>query len=229
MAAMPELVGPPGGFISTLCPAKIQTPGGKSIGTAIPVRALSLGSLLDRNATSFPTGGSGTANAMEANRRREAGLQFAPRVFDPSQRERPSVFAAERSSASPNWQYQHLPLKTVGRAYSPNAMIFAQATSATRGQIASLAMTLPSKPAAPAKLAITWSRPCGRSPLYIYAPKMSAALLHQLTVGSSCGWGNLAGCSRAQRPRGQVLFVQLQRSGVGYEHRWVDYDLLGLQ
>jgi hypothetical protein len=106
-------------------------------------------------------------------------------------------------------------------------MIFAKATSPTLGRIISLAMILPHKPAARAKLTISWTGECPyKATLYIYAPAMSVERLRRLSAQSDCNWGNPATCSRAERPRGRVLFVQQQRSGVGYEHRWVDYDML---
>lgn len=227
----PEMVGPPRAMFNAACPVEVSAPGGGTMGARIPVPALALGSPVQRNPNSFMTGGSGTAYFAERERRRQAELQYAPRTFDPGSAEKPSVFA-EGPGFQPRWAYQRLPLKTSGSAYSPNALVFAQATTPTTGRIASLALVLPAKPAARPRLTITGAyrlrEGCrNEAPIDVYAPAMSAGQLRRLFSPSGCNWTNLAACkTRAELPRGRVLFVQAQRSGVGHEYRWVDYDML---
>ncbi len=228
----PELVGPPRANFTSGCPVQVRTPGGTTPGARIPVPALALGSPVQRNPNSFTTGGSGTAAVAEWARRRKAGLQYDPRTFDPAGSERPSVHAVAGGELRAPWAYQRLPLKAAGQAYSPNALVFAQAVTPTAGRIASLALVLPAKPAARPRLTITGGyrlrEGCRtEQAIHVYAPAMSAAHIRRLFDPSGCNWANLAACkTRAELPRGRVLFVQASRSGVGYEYRWVDYDML---
>lgn len=232
-AVPPEVVGPPSYMSSPDCPTQIGRPGGTSMGPAIPVPALRLGSSVQRAKESFATGGSGTANASEVARRRSLGLPVAPRTFDVAGSALPVVYAPEAAqSVSGFHPYQRLPLKAASKGYWPNGLIYALPTSATTGRIASLALTLSTPPAAKAKFRITaaernYEGVCQRQPrIDVFASAMSAEQLHRLFSSSGCNWRQLAACKPAERPRGQVLFVQQTRSGVGYEHRWVDYDML---
>ena len=227
----PQMVGPPILVLDPACPITVAPSGGTAAGAEVPIRGLALGASVQRNATSFPTGGSGTANATERERRRKAGLQYEPRTYDPAGAERPSFFAVGMREPSTAWLYQRLLLKPSGAAYPRYGLVFAQATSPTAGRIASLSLVLPTKPAARPRMSISGGvrlrEGCQREqPVHVYAPAMSVAQVRKLFARSGCSWTNLSACSRAQWPRGRVLFVQMQRSGVGYEHRWVDYDLL---
>jgi len=226
MDAPPEVAGPPRWYAPDDCPLSLTASGGNSAGPAVPVRALALGAPIDRNSTSFQTGGSGTAFSAWQRQRRQAGLQYEPQTFDPAGRARPSVFAVPASRAANSWAYQRLPLKASGTAYSARAMIFAQANSPTSGRIASLALTFSDRPAARPKLTVSWRERC-RVPMSIlvYAPDMSVAHLRQLFSRRDC-WTFWDSCAPVKKPRGRVLFVSSQRSGVGYEYRWVDYGLL---
>jgi hypothetical protein len=229
VAFPPEIVGPPGQLFRP-CPLQIATPEGTGPGAAIPVARLRLGRAVERNATPFPTGGSATANATERHRRQLAGLQYDPKTFNPARKALPSVFAVEQAQLPAPWVYQQLPLKSDDRVRG-DGMIFAQATSATRGRIASLALNLPAKPGAAPRITVTGgeqSRDGCRldNPVDIYAPATPTAQLRRLFAPSGCNWRNLPTCKRSEWPRGQVLFVQRRKNGAGYEYRWVDYDLL---
>ncbi|MEO9131037.1 MAG: hypothetical protein ABI240_07500 [Sphingomonas sp.] len=178
---------------------------------------------------SFTTGGGDTARYSEIARRRQAGLQYEPRTFDVAGSVRPEVYSAD--AAEVRWQaYQQLPLKSLSRDYDPNGLIFALATSATEGQIASLQLTLRKAPIAKPKLRITAGagQNAAQCPqperIDVYAPAMTASRIRRLFATSGCSWYQLAVCNRSEWPRGQVLFVQ--RQGAGYVHRWIDYDLL---
>lgn len=226
MAIPPKLVGPPALALG-VCPVELATPGGAGIGAEIPFPALRLGAPVARNPLSFATGGGGTANATERWRRQQAGLQYDPATFDPGASAMPSVFAVEASQVPAPSIYQRLPVKTL----PVEGMIFAQAVSPTRGRIASLALMLDNKPSARPRLTITGARPmlagCQRdNPIHVYAPAMTAPQLRRLFSPSGCGWNRLADCTRAERPKGRVLFVQKQQGANRYEYRWVDYDLL---
>ncbi|ATY30988.1 hypothetical protein [Sphingomonas psychrotolerans] len=227
----PQMVGPPGLVLDPACPIMVAPSGGTTPGAEIPVRGLALGAPVQRSATSFPTGGSGTANAMERERRRKAGLPYEPRIYDPAGSERPAVFAVGMRQPPTAWLYQRLLLKPSGAAYPRYGLVFAQATSPTAGRIASLALVRPTRPAARPKMSISGGyrlrEGCQREePVHVYAPAMSVGQIRKLFARSGCSWTNLSACSRSQWPRGRVLFVQMQRSGAGYEHRWIDYDLL---
>ncbi|MFA6115919.1 MAG: hypothetical protein WC729_18125 [Sphingomonas sp.] len=215
------------------CPSQIARPGGTTMGTAIPVPALRLGSSVQRAKESFGTGGGGTSNAAEFARRRSLGLPIAPRTFDVAGSALPAIYAPEAAqSVSGFYPYQRLPLKTASKGYWPNGLIYAQPASATMGRIAALVLTLSRPPAAKAKLRITpaWKTNegvCQRQPgIDVFASAMSFEQLRRLFSPSGCNWRQLAACKPAEWPRGQILFVQQTRGGVGYEHRWVDYDML---
>jgi hypothetical protein len=231
IAVPPEMVGPPSLALDLACPIKTTPSGGTSSGAKIPIRGLVLGAPVQRSLISFPTGGSGTANAAERERRRKAGLQYEPRIYDPTGADRPTVFAVGIGQPPAARLYQRLLLKPSDKPYPQNGLVFAQATSATMGRVASLALVLPTKPVARPKLSISGGRRLregcqSEQPVHVYAPAMSVRQIRTLFVRSGCSWTNFSACSRSQRPRGRVLFVQMQRSGVGYEHRWIDYDLL---
>jgi hypothetical protein len=233
VAVPPEIVGPPFYMASVDCPSQIARPGGTKMGAAIPVPALRLGSSVQRAKVSFGTGGGGTSNAAELARRKSLGLPITPKTFDVAGSALPQVYTPEAAvSASGFYPYQRLPLKTASKGYWPNGLIYAQPTSATTGRIAALVLTLSTPPAARAKLRITTARKtsegvCQRQPsIDVFAPAMSADQLGRLFSPSGCNWRQLASCKPTEWPRGQILFVQQSRSGVGYEHRWVDYDML---
>ena len=92
-ARMPETVGPPPFAFSGPCPVTVSELGGSSGGANIPIAALRLGSPVSRAATSFTTGGGGTSNLAEMMRRKQAGLPYAPAVFDSSLSKLPVVYA----------------------------------------------------------------------------------------------------------------------------------------
>ena len=226
-----QMVGPPVIQLNGRCAARVETPGGTLIGAAIPVPALRLDAPVSRGSVPFVTGGSGTAWFAEMERRKRAGLPYEPRTFDVAGSARPEVYSANRAEAA-NWQlYQRLPLRTLSRDYDPNSLVFALATSATEGRIASLQLTLRKAPSAKPRLRIT-ARPgldaavCPQpQSLDVYAPAMTAGQIRSLFESSECNWHRLTNCPRSQWPRGQVLFVQRQGNG-SFVHSWVDYDLL---
>lgn len=230
VAVPPQIVGPQTVMFGS-CPLKVTMPGGTSAGPEIPFRAIRLGAAVARNPNSFATGGGGTANAAERDRRMRAGLQYDPIPFDPAAPARLSVFAAERTRVPVPWVYQRLPVLGGNADYGADGMIFAQATSPKSGRIASLALMLAAKPAGRPRLTIAGglAMPEGcrlDNSVAVYAPAMTAAQLRRLFSRSGCSWTRLADCSHAERPRGRVLFVQKQRGGPLYAYRWVDYDLL---
>jgi hypothetical protein len=186
---------------------------------------------VERNDTSFPTGGSGSANAAWKVERQQAGLQYQPKLFDPGAGDMPSVFAHDVSHAAEAPIYQHLRVKPSAIIDLSYGLIFARAVNVREGRIVSLGLALARKPATKPTITIGEARILGENcsefrPIDIYAPDMSIRQLFRLSVSSSCNWLRLAACNVAGRPRGKVLFVQQQRSGRGYEHRWVDYDNL---
>ena len=227
MVAPSETVGPPRRLV-TSCTANETSVGGDDPGPPIPIHALALGTPVDRNENSFPTGGSGTANATLAYKRKMAGLQYEPRTFDPSGNETPSVFAEAPSEARDRWVYQRLLMKPSRNDDPSYGMIYALATSPTRGQIASVAMTLPNQPSTAPRLVLEFNGNfCVTTSLAIYAPQMSAEQLRKLfSANSRCNWFNLSGCAPDDRPRGKIVFVKTEGNRPGYEHRWVDYDLM---
>jgi hypothetical protein len=126
--------------------------------------------------------------------------------------------------------YQRLPLKPSKRIAEPFGLIFATATSPTRGRIVALTLSMAGRPAAPPRVRITFDGPidrgCQPQVVYVYAPTMSAAALAQLSTASSgCHWMVLNNCPRAQWPHGRILFVS-PSYGTTFEYRWIDYDLL---
>lgn len=231
VARPPETVGAPFVNLRVGCHFRIETPGGTRIGATIPVPALRLGAPVMRSPISFTTGGSGTANAMEAARRRRAGLQAEPRTFDVAGTTRPEVFAMQAGRIAGWFPYQRLPLsRTTSAGYDAFSLVFAQATSATTGRIVSVQMTLGHPPVAKPKLRIVADVRSERSRCFpsegldVYAPAMTAAHLRRLFAPSGCNWYDLTRCKRADRPQGAVLFVRPQ--GSGHLHRWIDYDAL---
>ena len=232
-AALPQVVGPPSYRASVDCPSQFARPGGTTMGAAIPVPALRLGSSVQRAKTSVATGGGGTSNAIEFARRRRLGLPTAPKTFDVAGSALPMVYAPEGTlSASGFYPYQQLPLITASKGYWPNGLIYAQPTSPSAGRIASLVLTLSAPPAARPKLRMTpaWKTSediCQRDQrIDIFASTMSAEHLRRLFSPSGCSWSRLASCKPTEWPHGQVLFVQKMGNGVFYEYRWVDYDML---
>lgn len=227
-----DTVGPPPVWlaISGPCRTTISEPGGRTSGPPIPIAALRLGSPVSRATTSFTTGGSGTANNGEMMRRKQAGLPYAPAMFDSSLSALPVVYAAQLSETSSGYLYQRLPLKPVSDAYDPWALIFAQPVSDTRGQIVSLSLDMKNTPSAAPKLRVAGGRsvsgPCGQQTLDVYAPAMTARQVRGLFSASGCNWHQLSACQRSQWPHGRVLFVLRNEIATRSHYRWVDYDLL---
>jgi hypothetical protein len=231
VARPPETVGAPFVNLRGGCHLRIETLGGTRVGAQVPIPALRLGASVRRGTVSFTTGGSGTANAMEALRRRRAGLQSEPRTFDVAGTAQPEVYA-EPTGRSATWlPYQRLPLKTPSPAYDPSVLLFAQATSATTGRIVSIEITMRRPPVATPSLRVVVDARSDRTQcppvqgLDVYASAMTADHLRRLFAPSGCSWYNPSKCKGADRPRGLVLFVRPQ--GRGYVHRWIDYDALG--
>lgn len=230
IARSSEMVGPPMIQLYGRCAARFEALGGTRIGGAIPIPALRLGAPVSRGSTSFTTGGSGTARLTEIERRKRAGLPYAPKIFDVAGSVRPETYSADGTEA--RWlEYQQLTLRSLSRDYDPNGLIFALATSATDGRIASLQLTLRRAPTAKPKLRITAGARDGAPEcaqvqnIDVYAPAMTADRIRGLfDAWGSCSWYQPTACKRSEWPRGQVLFVQ--RQGAGYVNRWIDYDLL---
>jgi hypothetical protein len=227
-ARPPDIVGPQLTAFGGPCSTRFAEIGGSAIGAQIPIRALQLGAPIRRATTSFTTGGSGTANLSEMQRRKEAGLPYEPATFDVASPAPPLVYATE--AAGNTYLYQRLPLKTDSRMYGPDALIFAQPTSPTTGRIASLQLMMVKAPSTKPKLRVTFGRStssgCRDQVLDVYAPTMTAAQIRALFSPSRCNWRQLSACTEAQRPRGTVLFVQETDAPEHYNYRWVDYDLL---
>ena len=227
-----ETVGPPQIWLASSdpCRATISEPGGKTNGAEIPIAALRLGSPVSRGKTSFTTGGGGTSNASEMMRRKQAGLPYAPAMFDSSSSALPVVYAAQPSETNGAYPYQRLPLKPVSDVYDSWALIFVQPVSDTRGQIVSLSLDMKNTPAATPKLrvvsGISASGACQRQTLDVYAPAMTARQVRGLFSPSGCNWYRLSACQRSQWPRGRVLFVLRNDIATRSLYRWVDYDLL---
>ena len=222
---------PVGAPISVATPQclSIATPGGKTLGIGVPIAGLALGAPVKRNAISFMTGGGGTSNAAIEAQRRAAGLQWQPKIFDPAGKERPSVYAAEPGQPLGGEVYQRLLLKPSRATALPYGLIYARAVSASTGRIVSIGLNLAAKPAAQPRVTISSNHArraaCPNfAPVDVYAPNLSAAQIEHLFTNAQCSWSHRNGCDAAYQPRGQVLFVQ--RQGLGYELRWVDYDLL---
>ena len=227
----PETVGPPSIALGGPCPVTITEPGGETSGTEIPIGALRLGAPVSRATTSFPAGRSGTANSWEMMRRKEAGLPYAPATFDSSSSALPVVYAAQPSETHGGYPYQRLPLKRGSSAYYPEALVFAQPVSGTRGQNVSLGLAMNNAPAAAPKLRVVNGLPvssgaCERQTLDVYAPAMTAREVRSLFSMTNCTWGRLSACQRSQWPRGRVLFVLRGEKATRSIYRWVDYDLL---
>lgn len=225
------LVGPPTPTTSLAC-LSFATPAGGTLGVSVPLAGLALGAATKRNGLAFYAGGGGTSGAVLAAQRRQAGVQWQPQIFDPAEKTRPSVFSANTPWASGPSAYQHLLLRASKSRVLPYGLIYAQPVSRQTGRIVSVGLTLPSKPAARPKVIISMTHARAAAcpqflPVAVYAPHMSAAQIRRLFTTGSCNWNSMKTCAVADRPRGRVLFVQQVRSGVGYEHRWVDYDLYG--
>jgi hypothetical protein len=226
----PIVVGPPPTLFG-ICPVSLAQPGGAGPGATIPFRALRLGSPVRRTTTSFTTGGSGTANRAIAAQRKAAGLPYEPPTVDPESTALPATFAVDLTASMISAPYQRMPLTASKRVAEPFGLIFAQATSPTHGRIAALTLSLEKRPVAAPRVRLTIDGPpergCRPMAIDVYAPATSAATLARLFVpaGNGCSWARMAGCTRAQWPRGRLLFVSAL-SGTSYEYRWIDYDLL---
>ena len=110
LARQPDMVGPRLNAWDP-CPTRFTKFGGSTAGTQIPIPALRLGQPIRRTATSFTTGGSGTANGFEMERRKDAGLPYEPAMFDTSSSDTPLVYAAQVAETTNAYVYQRLPLK----------------------------------------------------------------------------------------------------------------------
>lgn len=229
-ARLPDIVGPQSTAFIGSCPTRFSDIGGSAIGAQIPIPALRLGAPIRRATTSFTTGGSGTANFAEMQRRREAGLPYEPATFDVTSPAAPLVYATDVANAGNAYLYQRLPLKTGSGMYGPDALIFAQSMSPTAGRIASLQLTMAKAPSTAPRVRLTIGRPmsggCQDQVIDVYAPAMTPEQVRQLFALSSCNWRQLSGCTESQWPRGRVLFVQPSDGPARYNYRWVDYDLL---
>ncbi|MEO6218569.1 MAG: hypothetical protein ABIO86_21255 [Sphingomonas sp.] len=163
-------------------------------------------------------------------RRKQAGLPYAPAMFDSSSSVLPAVYAAEASEPAAWYPYQRLPLKTGSDAYASWALIYAQPVSATRGQIVSLSLDMKNAPSPTPKLrvvsGVSVSGACRRQTLDVYAPAMTPGQVRGLFATSGCNWHQLSACQRSQWPHGRVLFVLGIEKWATSVHRWVDYDLL---
>lgn len=215
-AQPPEPVGPPPSLLYSGCPLSFGREGWPTAGAPIPYSALKLGELLPRTPIPFYTGGSGTSNVMLAMKREQAGAL----PFDPARGSKPLVYAADPGDRN----FQRLPIRGAAEG-----MIFAPPASPAEARIAALALALPARPAGSPTLrafdGFTSGEGCATEPVDIYATRMTAAELRRLFARGGCGWKGAAGCAR---PRGRVLFVRAADYGErGFEHRWIDYDLLG--
>ena len=230
MARPPESVGPLLYWSAPPCSTRFTEIGGSTAGTQIPIPALRLGQPIRRATTSFTTRGSGTANAYEMERRRKAGLPYEPAMFDTSSSDLPLVYAGEAAERANAHFYERLPLKTLSKAYDPNALVFAQPVSPTAGRIASLHLTMAKAPSTLPRVRAFFGQPspggCRDQPVDIYAPAMTARQVRALFSSSQCNWWRLAACTESQLPRGKVLFVEPGYQAGRYTYRWIDYDLL---
>lgn len=205
--------------------------GGNGSGATIPFRALKLGAPVTSTTTSFPTGGSSTANFALAEQRKWAGLPYAPPVVDPESASLPETFAVGRDASTTAAQYQRLPLTASRRVAEPFGLIYSQKTSPTRGRIVALTLSIVGSPASPPRLRVTIGgladRGCRSQTVDVYAPAMSATEIQRLFAdgGQPCSWTNLSACTRAQWPHGRVLFVSPLHDNT-FEYRWIDYDML---
>jgi hypothetical protein len=163
-------------------------------------------------------------------RRKEAGLPYEPAIFNVSSSAIPLVYAAEKPETAFVYLYQRLPLKTLLKAYDPDALVFAQPVSPAAGRIAALQLTMAKAPSTLPSVRVFFGRPtphgCQDQVLDIYAPAMTAKRVRALFSPSRCSWGLLSGCAESQWPRGRVLFVEPTNQPARYTYRWVDYDLL---
>ena len=226
----PDKVGPQIYWSVQPCATRFAEFGGSSTGAQIPIPALRLGGPIRRSTTPFTTGGSGTANAYEMERRRKAGLPYEPATFDTSSSDLPLVYAEEAAETAHAELYERLPIKTVSKEYDPYALVFAQPVSLTTGRIASLQLTMPKAPSALPRVRVLfgWPTPdgCRDRVLDVYAPAMTARQVRDFFSPAPCNLPRLAACAESRRPRGRVLFVERGEGLAHYSYRWVDYDLL---
>lgn len=219
-----EMVGPPRLNLSSACPSRITVVGGATAGPAIPFTSLRIGAPVRRGTVPFITGGGGTSNAFEMERRRRAGLPTTPEPYDLGGSALPVVFAPDVRDA--RWQpYQILPLKSVNTPVDPVSLIFAESVSPSRGRIVSLELSLKQRPTAKPRVRVSGSGGpnCSSGPSFdIFAPTMTTSHIRRLFSSAACNWYNLANCAAADRPRGQVLFVQDLGDGF-FKYRWVNY------
>lgn len=229
-ASPPATVGPQISWSAPPCPTRFTEFGGSAAGAQIPIPALRLGGPIRRATSSFTTGGSGTANNAEMQRRKDAGLPYEPAMFDAGSSTPPLLYAAEKTETAVARLYQRLPLKTRSKAYDPFALIFAQPVSPTAGRIAALQLIMAKAPSIRPKVRAFFGRPspdgCRDQAVDIYAPAMTARQVRDLFSPALCSWHYLATCTRSQWPRGRVLFVAPGDGPAHYSYRWVDYDLL---
>lgn len=229
----PTLVGPPDLiiFMAPACRVSITEPGGAGSGPSIPFPALKLGVSVARTTTSFPTGGSGTANFTLAEQRKALGLRYEPPIVDTRSAKLAATFTTAQIVPATRPVYQRLLLTPSGQVARPTGMIFARTTSETCGWIVSLALYFAERPAAASRLRVTATgsreKGCPDQAVDIYAPRTAAATLRRLvtTASNGCNWIAPEKCTRAQWPSGRVVFVS-PTYGNAYEYRWVDYDLL---
>ena len=230
----PMVVGAPGMLTNGNCRTSVAQLNGAGSGATIPFPALALGGAVVRTQTSFTTGGSGTANMALAAQRKAAGLPYEPPTVNPAGAALPATFAADGTDPGPvGWApYQRMPLTASKRVAEPFGLIFATATSPTRGRIVALTLSMTNRPAAPPRVRLTIDGPsdrdCRPQVIDVYAPSMPAAALAELSKpdGKGCRWFNINQCPRAQWPHGRVLYVSPLRNNT-FEYRWIDYDLFG--
>jgi hypothetical protein len=151
-------------------------------------------------------------------------------MFDTSLSDLPLVYAGEAAETANAYLYERLPIKTLSKAYDPNALVFAQPVSLTLGRIASLQLTMAKAPSTLPRVRALFGQPspggCRDLAVDIYAPAMTARQIRDLFSPSQCSWWQPSACTEAQRPRGRVLFVALGGGPARYTYRWIDYDLL---
>ena len=230
MYRQPDSVGPQLYWSTPPCSTRFTEFDGSTAGTQIPIPALRLGQPIRRTATSFTTGGSGTANGFEMERRKKAGLPYEPATFDTSSSDLPRVYAGEAAATANAAFYERLPLKTRSKDYDPYALISAQPVSLTAGRIASLQLTMAKAPSTLPRVRILFGQPspggCRYQALDVYAPAMTARQVRDLFSPSQCSLPQVAACAESRRPRGRVLFVQRGEGPAPSSYRWIDYDLL---
>lgn len=181
-----------------------QGPQGK--GRDVPFAALALGAAVTRSRTSFPTGGSGTANNMIEAQREAAGLPPRAMTFDPNSPVRLRVFARRSGSRD---IYERLPLSIAASRVTPYAEVFTVPTEGGGARIAALTLALREVPRAPALLT---ARCADGRMVRIYSAEIGQDQARQLVL-------------RGRAPaRGRVLSVMSVASGY-WRYQWVDYGL----